>query len=63
MDYYHEKKDLGLLLTGKTTLEYTPQIQYLTDCKLAVPSRHLTDAYLVNNNMNEQVSFILNNLK
>ncbi len=62
-DYYHEKKDLSLLLTGKVTLEYADTIQSLIQKGLAVPSKHITDAYAKNSNTNKTVDFILKSLK
>ncbi|WP_394800486.1 flavohemoglobin expression-modulating QEGLA motif protein [Aestuariivivens sediminicola] len=62
-DYYHEGKDLSLLLTGKVTMEYLDVIEVLIDKGLAVPARHITDAYAENNNTNRTVDFILKSLK
>ena len=62
-DYYHEGKDLSLLLTGKVTLEYKDHINSLIKKGLAVPPKHITDAYAVNSNTNKTVDFILRNLK
>ena len=62
-DYYHAGKDLSLLLTGKVSLEYQTDIQLLIDNNLAVPAKHITDAYAVNSNTNKTVDFILKSLK
>ncbi len=62
-DYYHEGKDLSLLLTGKVTLEYADAIQSLIKKGFAVPSKHITDSYSENSNTNKTVDFILKNLK
>lgn len=62
-NYYHAGKDLSLLLTGKVTLEYKDYIDSLIKKGLAVPPKHITDAYAVNNNTNKTVDFILKNLK
>jgi uncharacterized protein (TIGR02421 family) len=62
-DYYHAKKDLSLLLTGKVSLEYADDIKELIDKGYAVKSKHYTDAFLQNNNTNKTVDFILSNLK
>ncbi|PIA77800.1 hypothetical protein BFR04_10265 [Gaetbulibacter sp. 4G1] len=62
-DYYHEGKDLSLLLTGKVTLEYADAIQSLIKKGFAVPSKHITDSYAENSNTNKTVDFILKNLK
>ncbi len=62
-NYYKQGKDLGNLLTGKVTLEYAHQIEYLIQQGYAVPSKYLTDSYNKNNNTNETINFILDNLK
>ncbi|WP_282122294.1 flavohemoglobin expression-modulating QEGLA motif protein [Algibacter mikhailovii] len=62
-DYYHEDKDLSLLLTGKVTLEYADEIKALISKGLAVPSKHITGAYSENKNTNKKVDFILRSLK
>ncbi|AUC15362.1 hypothetical protein BTO06_09505 [Tenacibaculum sp. SZ-18] len=62
-NYYKEGKDLGILLTGKVTLEYASQIEYLIQQKYAVSSKYLTNSYNKNNNTNETINFILDNLK
>ncbi|WP_034045231.1 flavohemoglobin expression-modulating QEGLA motif protein [Wocania ichthyoenteri] len=62
-DYYHASKDLSLLLTGKVSLEYADEIESLIKKGLAVPAKHITDAYAKNSNTNKTVDFILKNLK
>ncbi|NVK51540.1 MAG: DUF1704 domain-containing protein [Flavobacteriaceae bacterium] len=62
-DYYHSKKDLSLLLTGKVSLEYVATIQELITKGYAVNLKHYTDSFLENNNTNKTVDFILKNLK
>ncbi|WP_298533846.1 tyrosine/phenylalanine carboxypeptidase domain-containing protein [uncultured Algibacter sp.] len=62
-DYYQEGKDLSLLLTGKVTLEYAGEIHALIKKGLAVPAKHITDAYAENKNTNRKVDFILRSLK
>ena len=62
-DYYHQGKDLSLLLTGKVTLEYVTQIESLIQKGLAVNSKYITDAYAENKNTNKTVDFILSSLK
>lgn len=62
-DFYKAGNDLSPLLTGKVTLEYLEEINSLIDKGLAKPAKHLTGAYLQNNNDNETVDFILENLK
>lgn len=61
-DYYKAGKDLSLLLTGKITLEYLPEIKSLIDSDLAVQPMYRTQAYIENKNSNKTVDFILNNL-
>ena len=62
-DYHHEGKDLSLLLTGKVSLEFVDDIEYMIQNNYAIPSKHLTDSYGINNNTNKTVNFILENLK
>ena len=62
-DYYKQGKDLGLLLTGKVSLEFVEDIQYMIDNKYAVQPKHYTDSYHKNKNTNKTVDFILENLK
>ena len=63
--YKHAKKDkdLGVLLTGKVTMEYMPTIKKLQDMGLAVQPKYFTDAYLKNNNSDPNLDFILKSLK
>jgi len=61
--YYKEGKDLSLLLTGKVSLEFVDDIQYMIDNQYAVTSKHVTDSYAKNNNSHKTVDFILENLK
>lgn len=62
-NYYTEGKDLSNLLTGKVTLEFSDDIEYLIKEGYAVPSKFITDSYAVNNNTNKTINFILDNLK
>ncbi len=62
-NYYKEGKDLGLLLTGKVSLEFIDDIQYMIDHKFAVKPKHFTDSYHQNKNTNKMVDFILESLK
>ncbi|GAA4807621.1 flavohemoglobin expression-modulating QEGLA motif protein [Litoribaculum gwangyangense] len=62
-DYYHAGQDLSVLLTGKVSLEYVDEIQTLIKKGLAVPAKHITDAYAQNKNTNKKVDFILRSLK
>ncbi|MGB0879131.1 MAG: flavohemoglobin expression-modulating QEGLA motif protein [Polaribacter sp.] len=62
-DYYKQGKDLGLLLTGKVSLEFVEDIQYMIENNYAVHPKHYTDSYHKNKNTNKTVDFILENLK
>ncbi|MCF7560099.1 flavohemoglobin expression-modulating QEGLA motif protein [Sabulilitoribacter multivorans] len=62
-DYYHEGKDLSLLLTGKVSLDYVNEIESLIESELAIPAKHITDSYAENKNTNNKVDFILRSLK
>jgi uncharacterized protein (TIGR02421 family) len=62
-DYYHAGKDLSLLLTGKVSMEYAHEINALIKKGLAMPAKHITDAYTENKNTNKKVDFILRSLK
>ncbi len=61
--YHKNDKDLSLLLTGKVSLEYVDDIQYMIDNGYAVKSKHITDSYLKNKNTSKTVDFILESLK
>ena len=61
--YYKEGKDLGLLLTGKVSLEFVDDIKYMIDNNFAVQPKHYTDSYHQNKNTNKTVDFILESLK
>lgn len=62
-DFYRGGNDLDLLLTGKVSLEYCKEIEYLQKQGLAVAPKHHTSSFKENNNTNETVDFILDNLK
>lgn len=62
-DFYRKGNDIDLLLTGKVSLEYCDEIQYLLNQGLAVTPKHRTSSFQKNNNTNETVDFILDNLK
>jgi hypothetical protein len=62
-NYYKEGKDLGILLTGKVSLDYSDDIQFLLDRQYASKPKHLTTSLQENINTNNRVDFILNNLK
>lgn len=62
-DYVNQGKDVSLLLTGKVSLEFAEDIQYLTENNYAIKSKHFTDAFLKNKNSNSTIDFILSSLK
>ena len=62
-DYHKKNKDFDLLLTGKVSLEFIDDIQYMIANGYAVKSKHITDSYLQNNNTSKTVDFILESLK
>lgn len=62
-DYYLAGKDLGLLLTGKVSLEFVDDIEYMIQNKYAIKPKHITDSYSENKNSDKTVDFILQNLK
>ncbi len=61
--YAKAGKDLGVLLTGKVSIDYIDTINKLTTKGLAIPAKFYTDAYLSNDNKNENLDFILKSLK
>ncbi|MFP4846688.1 flavohemoglobin expression-modulating QEGLA motif protein [Winogradskyella sp. PE311] len=61
--YAKNDEDLGVLLTGKVTMEYVSTIKKLQDLGLAVEPKYFTDAYIKNNNSNPNLDFILKSLK
>ncbi len=63
LDYFNAGNDMSLLLTGKASLEYVDQIEYLIENGYAIPSKHLTDSFSENNNTNVTIDTILENLK
>lgn len=62
-DYHQSGKDLGLLLTGKVSIEFVEEIEYMIKNRTASYPKHITDSYSKNNNSNKTVDFILRNLK
>lgn len=62
-DYHKNGNDLGLLLSGKVSLEFVDAIKYMVENNYAVASKHITDSYAENKNTNKTVDFILENLK
>lgn len=62
-DYHQQGKDLSLLLTGKVSIEFVDNIEYMIAQGYAVKGNYYTDSFLENKNTNKTVNFILNNLK
>ena len=62
-DYHQEGKDLGLLLSGKVSLEFVEEIKYMLYNNTAIYPKHITKSYSENKNKNKTVDFILKNLK
>lgn len=62
-DYYKGGNDLRLLLTGKVSVEFVNDIEYMIAKGYAVSSKYYTDSYHKNNNTNKTVDFILSSLK
>ncbi len=63
VDSYNDGQDMGLMLTGKVSLEYIVQIKYLIQKKYAVPSKHITDSFSTNDNHNKTIDLILSSSK
>ncbi|WP_353779958.1 tyrosine/phenylalanine carboxypeptidase domain-containing protein [Winogradskyella sp. 3972H.M.0a.05] len=61
--YAQEGNDLGILLTGKVSMEYMDTIKKLQDLGLAIGPKFFTDSYEVNDNSNKDLEFILKGLK
>ncbi len=62
-NYYKKHQDLTPLLSGKTSLEYLGQINYLYVNNFAKPAKFITDSYQNNTNHNKKLDFILENFK
>jgi len=63
LDYFNVGSNMSLLLTGKASLEYVNQIEYLIGSGYAVPPKYLTDSFSENNNTNKTIDTILKGLK
>ena len=61
--YAKKGKDLGILLTGKVSMEYIPTIVKMQKLGLALAPKYYTDAYISNDNKNQNLDFILKSLK
>lgn len=62
-NYAKNNGDLGLLLTGKSSIEYLNTIKKLQSLGLAIKPKHFTDSYFTNDNANNNLEFILKSLK
>ncbi len=62
-NYANNGGDLGLLLTGKSSIEYLDTIKKLQTKGLVIKPKHYTDAYFSNDNANNNLEFILKSLK
>ena len=62
-DYYHNKQDLDVLLTGKVNLVHKNAIETLQNLGLAKKSHYFNKAYEQNLNTNKTLDFILESLK
>ncbi len=56
-------KNLKVILTGKSYLEYVDAIYKLQEKGLALKSKYYTDSFLNNNNFSKDLDFILSSLK
>ncbi|WP_299049286.1 hypothetical protein [uncultured Polaribacter sp.] len=62
-NYYAAGTDLGIPLTGKVSLEFLNEIEYMINHKYVITPKHITDSYSENKNTSKTVDFILHNLK
>ncbi|PQB04375.1 flavohemoglobin expression-modulating QEGLA motif protein [Aureitalea marina] len=62
-DYYHQGKEMDLLLAGKVSLEYLPIIQRWQELGMAKPIKYPNFAFEENENTDQTLNFILKNLK
>ncbi len=62
-DYYSAGKNMGLLLTGKVSIEDVDLIQKLQEKGLAEKNKFHTHSFHQNKNTNEKLLFMLSNLK
>lgn len=61
--YAKQGNDLDVILTGKSSLEYIDTIYKLQEKGLVIKSKYFTDSYLVKDQYNKDLDFILNSLK
>lgn len=62
-NYYKKDEDLSLLLTGKVSLEYIDDINYMIKNSYASYAKHNSPPFRRNRNKNKIIDFILQNLK
>lgn len=62
-DYYSAGKNMGVLLTGKVSIEDADLIQILQEKELAEKNRFYTHSFHENKNTNDKLEFLLSNLK
>ncbi|MBT8287058.1 MAG: DUF1704 domain-containing protein [Flavobacteriaceae bacterium] len=62
-NYAKSGGDLDILLVGKMAIEYLDVVKKLQELGLAKPSKYYTDSYLLNDNQNTNLDFILKSLK
>jgi uncharacterized protein (TIGR02421 family) len=62
-DYHKQGNNLSPLLSGKVSLEYVNDINYLVKNGYAKPNEHHNIAFSTNKNKSELIDFILMNLK
>jgi len=62
-NYYHNHKDLDLLLTGKVCISNSSLIKKWQDEGISVPIQYKNFAFDLNENTNVKLDFILQNLK
>ena len=61
--YAQNGGDLDILLIGKMSLEYCDVVNKLLDLGLANSSKFFTDSFVMNDNSNKNLDFILKSLK
>lgn len=62
-NYYHEKKDLSLLLSGKVNLDHVGLIEKWKSKGMIGENPYQNFAFAQNNNQSKTIDFILENLK
>jgi hypothetical protein len=62
-DYHAAGKNMGILLTGKVSIENADLIKDLQDKGLAEKNKFYTHSFHENKNTNDKLEFLLSNLK